>query len=128
MTTTISHYSSINDLLNQLSPEHRFLVEKARTLLLKYGAKETLKSIHICYKFPNNMRFYINSYKKKFPILSCNCYRIFDQYPMLQHLFDTSTNKYISKILLRNEDIFQQKAIEQLIKLISEVKETKKSL
>lgn len=126
--TTNSLYSSINDLLSKLSPEHRFLVEKARNLLLKYGAKETLKSIHICYKFPNNMRFYINSYKKKFPILSCNCYRIFDQYPMLPHLFDTSKNKYISKILLRNEDIFQQKAIEQLIKLVSEVKETKKVL
>lgn len=74
------------------------------------------------------MRFYLNSYKKKYPILSCNCYRIFDQYPMLQHLFDMSNNKYISKILLRNEDVFQQKAIEQLIKLTSESKPTKKSL
>ncbi|AHB41471.1 TPA: hypothetical protein DIC40_05655 [Patescibacteria group bacterium] len=125
--TTISHYSSINDLLSKLSPEHRFLVEKARTLLLKYGAKETLKSIHICYKFPNNMRFYLNSYKKKFPILSCNCYRIFDEYPMLQHLFDAQA-KYITKIFLRNEDVFQQKAIEQLIKLTSESKPTKNSL
>lgn len=125
--TQISHYSSINDLLSKLSPEHRFLIEKARNLLLKYGAKETLKSIHICYKFPNNMRFYINSYKKKFPILSCNCYRIFDQYPMLSHLFDVQA-KYITKIFLRNEDTFQQKAIEQLIKLVSEAKETKKSL
>lgn len=127
MTTTISHYSSIDDLLSKLSPEHRFLVEKTRNLLFKYGAKETLKSIHICYKFPNNMRFYINSYKKKFPILSCNCYRIFDQYPMLPHLFDSS-GKYITKIYLRNDDVFAQKAIEQLIKLVSEAKETKKSL
>lgn len=126
MTTTISHYSSINELLAQLSPEHRFLVEKARTLLLKYGAKETLKSIHICYKFPNNMRFYINSYKKKFPILSTNTYRIFKLYPMLEYLFDARA-KYITKIYLKNEDVFQQKAIEQLIKLTSEVDETKKA-
>lgn len=126
--TTNSLYSSIDDLLSKLSPEHRFLVEKARNLLLKYGAKETLKSIHICYKFPNNMRFYLNSYKKKFPIISCNCYRIFDQYPMLQNLFDISNNKYISKILLRNKDVFEQKALEQLIKLVSESKPTKNSL
>lgn len=34
--TTNSLYSSIDDLLSKLSPEHRFLVEKARALLLKY--------------------------------------------------------------------------------------------
>ena len=73
------------------------------------------------------MWFYLNSYKKKFPILSCNSYRIFDQYPMLAHLFDAQA-KYITKIYLKNEDVFEQKAIEQLIKLTSEAKITKKSL
>jgi hypothetical protein len=71
------------------------------------------------------MWFYINTYKKKFPIISTNTYRIFDQYPMLQYLFDAS-GKYITKIYLKNEKVFEQKAIEQLIKLTSKAKPTKK--
>ena len=69
------------------------------------------------------MWFYINTYKKKFPILSTNSYRIFKLYPMLEHLFDERA-KYITKIYLKNNDVFEQKAIEQLIKLTSEVNQS----
>lgn len=119
---TNPHYTSIDDLFSKLSPENLFLVEKLRELLLKYWAKETLKSIHICYKFPNGMRFYINTYKKKFPIVSTNSYRIFKTYPMLEYLFDDRA-KYITKIHLKNNDVFETKALEQLIKLTSEINE-----
>jgi len=46
---------------------------------------------------------------------------------MLPHLFDAHA-KYITKIFLKNEDVFEIKALEQLIKLVSESKETKKFL
>lgn len=115
-------YETPEELLNDLTPTNRTIVERVREIFRGFfEVTESVKAHGIVRKFSNRTWRYCNAYNKEFPILGCSHVKyIVKKYPMLAAWFDKE-EKYVGKVFLYDVETIERKAIEEVVRLVSEM-------
>lgn len=118
------HYETPEELLDALTPANRAIVERVRAIFKEFfDATEQVKVHGLVRKFSNRTWWYCNAVDKKAPILWCShVHHVIRRYPFLSAWFD-QTEKYVGKIFLYDRETIDRKAVEEVVRVVSEMGE-----